>query len=456
MLLISNSTMFHCLEQTNLLAFANAKNVNDLRFDRRTQRIVQCSFWDKISYLIPCFSFARTREKDLNKVVTSLIRKIELLSTIQSGSVEDNTKSNELNLTIRALFFNKIAKLKNNPFQSNLDKNAQKFLLSKEIQNILSPELSNFRKLRSETKKVSSGKSNEAFRLKKKIAKAKLAIQLGVGVKENAGTTGSVCLFSINGKPLGIFKASLEHASWSIKIKHYIKRWTYGQSRHLSAHPAAQAKTEVIAAKLDRKCGFNLTPYSDFVEIAGKNGAFLEFLDGYKEAKEILTEFGKKETYSPEEIDLFQKMTIYDYLIGNLDRHEENWFVKYNQNGSKAITELRCIDNSNSFIKSNPTIKFLMKNQYKWKNEKIAQIPFSDTTKAFIKENVTFYKIKQFIADVKADLKLNDLLEPEMLDNLKKRLEILQKLPQLSFPHTPEQLGQLTTDHDINSCLYGA
>lgn len=444
--LINNS-----LVNETFSAFLKAKDVNQL-YVNKTNKIKKIGFWDNLFSWTP-FSLA-TREKSLNQAIFQLIPHVE-------RNLESAKKKPEL---VQNLFFNKIAKLKHNPFQDNLDKNSSnKLLLSKELQNVLSTELSDLRALRKKEKaelelnpKGQSKKGDESLRLKKRIAKAKLAIKLGAGIKQNGGTTGSVRIYTINGKPIGIFKISIEHLGWTVRLKHFIQQHFCGQLSHLSTRSAAQSKTEVLATKLDRKCGFNLAPNSAFVEINGKQGAFLEFLKDYREAKEILLKFNQKDTYFQDEIDIFQKMVVYDFLIGNLDRHEENWFVRYQGDGDQepiTITEIRCIDNANSFIKTNPgLVTKRLTNQYKWKKEKIAQNPFSDATKAFIRENLTLEKIDSFISEVQADTQLKDLLEPEVIGNLKKRLNILQHLAQASCEFTPAQLGVLITDDALVSC----
>lgn len=431
-------------------AFLKTGNVNQLYLNK-TNNLKKMGFWNNILFWIPFRSEAR--KKSVHQVVSPLILHIE----------ENLKLAKENPELIQNVFFNKIAKLKYNPFQNNLDKNSpNKLFLSKELQNVLSSELSELRILRKKEKaelelKGRTKKGEETLRLKKRIAKAKLAIKLGSGIKKNGGTTGSVIVHTINGKPIGIFKISIDHLGWSVRLKHFIQQHFCGQLSHLSTRSAAQSKAEVLATKLDRRCGFNLAPNSAFVEINGQQGAFLEFLKDYKEAKHILLKFNQKETYLQEEIDIFQKMVIYDYLIGNLDRHEENWFVRHVGDGDQepiTITEIRCIDNANSFIKINPGIVTKrLTNQYKWKKEKIAQSPFSEGTKAFIRENLTPEKIDSFISEVEKDTQLKDLLEPEVVGNFKKRLSILQHLAQKSYEFSPAQLGLLTTDDAIDGFL---
>lgn len=445
------------IDTFNFLALTGAEDINALQVDPLTHRVIKCSFWDKILNSIPFSSFAAIKEKNINQIIINIITQInEQLPDTQ------NQLQDKLNEKIRNLFFNKIGKLNNNPFNNNFGNNSTKKIhLSKKLQNVLSPELNNLRQANDYQiikEKKRSGQllteNEELFCLQKKIAKAELAIKLGVGIKQNTGTTGSVRLYSVHGKPKGVFKIYEKHVSWTIWIIQQFKRHTYGQSSYLSSRPAAQPKTEVLAAKLDRTCGFHLTPYSAFVEIAGKKGAFLDFLSGYKEAKEILEDYNNKENYSSREIDLFQKMAVYDYLIGNLDRHEENWFVKIEKG---SLTDLRCIDNGNSFIKTNPNAatKKLLKNQYKWKKENIAEIDFSGVTKDFIRTNVSQVNINTFMQAMKADPKLKDIFEtdPAIEDNFNKRLKVLQKLAQENFKFSPAQLGNLSTDSEIENFL---
>lgn len=437
------STNLTKIDFENLQEIAYTQNINHLYFDSSSHSIKHCTFFDKIRSFFPSLSYTKEKSIALNDGISALISKI--------NTINFQTERTDLDRKVIELFFKNISKLTNNPFYLNSTTNTPKTLLSKSLQNLLSPELLNLRQMRMIEKQTSTNKNrDEALRLKKRVVKAKLAFKLGVKMKSNTGSTGSYRLFSVNGKPLGVFKSSLDCVNWFVRLKQFIKRWSYGQRIHLSSHSAAQPMTEVAAMRLDRKCNFYLTPYSDIIEINGIKGAFLEFLDTYKEAKEILSDFEKKPSYTHEEIVLFQKMAVYDYLIGNLDRHEENWFVRFADNTTN-IVDLKCIDNGNSFIKSNPSIKYLMKNQYKWKKEKIAQIPFTDEIKLLVKQNVSQKQIEEFISEMTKDPNLRDLFEPKIIQNLRSRLLVLQNIPDSNLIDSPAQLGEVTSDADINA-----
>ena len=65
-----------------------------------------------------------------------------------------------------------------------------------------------------------------------------------------------------------------------------------------------------------------------------KSGAFQVYLRSkvpespFLEAREHIKALESKALFTEEEKLLFQKSAIFDFLIGNLDRHEDNWFVR--------------------------------------------------------------------------------------------------------------------------------
>ena len=193
--------------------------------------------------------------------------------------------------------------------------------------------------------------------------------------------------------------------------------------------------------------------------INGQQGAFMGFIEGYEEASkgskgeksyiESLEERASKGLLEPEEIDAFQKMAVFDYLIGNLDRHEENWFVK-TEDG--RLSDIKAIDNANSFLKINPGSTTKVGNQYKWKNLPIAEQQLTETTKAFIRRELTVDKIRNFVASIDLTSELA-FLDQDMNHLLIKRLSVLITSAKMEKTPTTRDLGMLITDQAIDDFI---
>ncbi|MBS0637594.1 MAG: hypothetical protein JSS12_08785, partial [Verrucomicrobia bacterium] len=184
-------------------------------------------------------------------------------------------------------------------------------------------------------------------------------------------------------------------------------------------------------------------------------GAFQLFIKSrdetpFKEAKELVGNLEQKNEYSLQELELFQKMAVFDFLIGNLDRHEENWFVK--EIGGN-ISELKTIDNANSFLRKNPSSGDKIGNQYKWRKLKIADSPLTEQMKQFIREKLTSRNIQAFVQKLQQDLP--EFLDDEMKHNLYVRVAVLLKAAkEPDFPLY--NLGLLITDEDMQDYLQTA
>lgn len=247
----------------------------------------------------------------------------------------------------------------------------------KTLQRVISPELD---ALYARLELNPEEASNESFQMSMSIAKAELSTRLGVGVhKTAAGVNGAQIIKSLEGDVVGVFKPERKQ-SW-FDIVGLIKRF-FGQARLLCNKSLSQEYAEVAAHKLSKALGFHITPAAQMCKIRNREGAFLAFLKGYKEAKDVIDQLEAKKAYTSNELTLFQKMAAYDFLTGNMDCHDENWFVIMK---GDEIAEIRVIDHGNSFIESNPAPMSSIGNQYKWGRLKIAKQQFSDEFIQFIK-----------------------------------------------------------------------
>jgi hypothetical protein len=320
----------------------------------------------------------------------------------------------------------------------------------KNVENYLSEELKIYRE---EKEKKSELKKDDQHQLKRKIVKARLALELGIQPNRNKGANGTTILHSTTGKALGVFKVGEKDAPFIIRIKNMFKRILFGQLSHLKSSPLIQPQTEVACFLADTFFGFHLTPPSKMTLLGKKKGAFQLFLKDYQEAKEKIDVFKNPKTKIIKGIDLFQKMAIFDYLIGNLDRHEENWLVKLTEDGSEvSLQELKMIDNANSLMKKNPSVfnKIWIKSQYKWKHLPLAQQLFSPELKEFVQKSFTPEKIEEFIDLL--NKKLPQLFDPVIEKLFRQRLLVIMHLMKQEKA-TPALLGSYVTNEEILNFL---
>lgn len=287
-------------------------------------------------------------------------------------------------------------------------------------------------------------------RFEQSIHKSREALLRGVKPRANKGVTGSKTLLSERRENLGIFKPELsfKEKGWVQIIKQKLDS-AIGQVSLLSTDPMAQSKSEVAASMLDKIFNFNLAPCAKITRIGGKIGVFLEFLHGYREAADpkTLQQLERPgRIFTPSECTIFQKMAIFDFLIGNLDRHTENWFVRLGKGGE--IIDIKCIDNANSFPKKNPegvTLSLLSDKLYAWKKFQISQFPFTEDTKRFIRENLTGERLEALIAAFKrGDQGLGkNYFEADMERLFRQRFSIIKKIAQEEGPVTARELGEI-------------
>ena len=179
-------------------------------------------------------------------------------------------------------------------------------------------------------------------------------------------------------KPVGIFKGISEDPLYKKML---------GQASLLleSRDGLAKARAEIIAYYLAKHLGFEHTQESDkfgklyvpeaiMLNLNGEPGVFVQFLSGYTDPDHSQELFAKAHE-NQDELRNFQMLVIYDFLIGNLDRHEDNLFVRKDSNNSFEI--LRFIDQGNTFPFKSPLQGSISgRNMYKWTNLPVAKLPF--------------------------------------------------------------------------------
>lgn len=302
---------------------------------------------------------------------------------------------------------------------------------------------------------------NNQHLLARKIAKAQFAY--GIGVKpilSSKGIHGAMFMPSVTGKEQGVFKLP-SNDSYKRQV---VTRVKLSQKSLLNegeyAEVCAEKAAYMIAEKLN--CPFltavptTITSFTN-QEAKTKEGAFLLFCKA-KLAEDVKNKIEKKE-YTPEELNRFQIFAIFDYLIGNLDRHAENWMVKIRKKDG-TIKKIIPIDNANILPKQEPNLLNIdaRKNQYGWKSFNISNHPFTNEVKEFIKK-IDHQFVDEVIDQINQDEAIASLyknnqnnteaepnkskffLSTESKERMKKRVDIIRKVLEDRIS-TPQQLAQ--------------
>ena len=387
----------------------------------------------------------------------------DLKQKINDGSCLDPDKKKFVS-AVEDLFFNILPQQKYNLSTlikyANIPKSDRKLL-----ENFLSKDIQSLRKAKEENPSL---KSDPDHQIKRRIAKAKLAEEVGAKAISAKGATGTLILKGLSGKSLAVFKLSESHVSWIVFVKNWFKaNFGLGQLSFLSRKKMAQPLAEKASYIVSRELGFNLAPATERTEIGKKAGVFIIFIKNdkeepfqeqaisdvkqagqvvkterlkYQEAKTALEQednFANKTEYSPEELTTFQKFAVFDYLIGNLDRHTENWFVTIKD---EKLQKIKTIDNANSFPKKLPRPgSRALHNQYQWKNLGIAAQPWTDETKRFVKENLTPAKIDDLLKKIGKEI--SDFFEGDMKDLFIKRAAVI--FQNIDTPQSAKDLADI-------------
>lgn len=383
------------------------------------------------------------------------------IKQVTVGGVEvDNEDIRQFHKDMNTLFQQVYPNLKTRAFD-------REHRMPKEVQHYLKPELKALRE-----QKAQGGVRDPEAQVSLNITKGQLAVELGHGTKPNKGATGTLIITDVNGVSVGVHKVSEEHVPKITRMKNIFKAIFGGQLSYLSQKRLAQPLSERASFLLSSALGFDVAPASKEATIGKRHGVFQIYLsrekgqgplddvkqaqvaiqnhktkqskmvdsNQYEEAKGVIDQIDGKKEFSETEQTIFQKFALFDYLIGNLDRHEENWFVtmKQNEQGEPEITRIKAIDNANAFPKKVPRKNSRgSRNQYKWKIFNIAKKPFTQETLDFVKNNLESEKIDAFIRELHKDMK--GFLDKDMEALLRQRANMIIDL--VKEGKTPAELA---------------
>jgi hypothetical protein len=295
------------------------------------------------------------------------------------------------------------------------------------------------------------------LKCRSRMAKAALAVRLGVSNSQNSGgATESFVLRDVTGKKLGLYKPINDGPHKIIRILGFLARRLVNINRQVhycrNGGELSAIYSDIASSVASEHFQVNMTPGSLRIQVQEKkiDGLFLTWCNNFTDAKHV--SFDTPPTQK--NLELFQKMAAYDYLIGNLDRHTGNWMV--NKEG-----EIRTIDNSNCFLDKNTTDGWsdqnIRKKQYAWKTHPFAKYPLTPDVKKFILEQFTPEKIDSYIRATnerleKQGLKTDELLTDAVIGQLRIRAHVLTELAS-QINTSPAILGDLYSDTAIVTFL---
>ncbi|MBS3904980.1 MAG: hypothetical protein KGZ39_06610 [Simkania sp.] len=322
-------------------------------------------------------------------------------------------------------------------------------LISTKIQDILSKDLAYLRTSKSSWDSLSQ-EDREKEQLKEAKLQAELAISLGVKPKKNGkGVNGSIIYLDIHGKPIGIFKEEKAQKPWIKRVRRFYHsitpsfitdRFYLRTQSDLCRHE--QTHAEIAASVADRFFSIDLIPLTRRITLENKPGSFMLWQHQMQEAKD----FPFSKMPNREELYLFQKMVIYDYLFGNLDRHLENWLLKYS--AMKKLQKIAMIDNGNAFPESLPTERILdsigRRKMYQWKTHPWSRYAFDPRITTRLRM-LTPEKINQYLNELRKQLPDQgaEFITTKRRDSLQLRASILRELGMKNKSTcSPKELGE--------------
>lgn len=394
-------------------------------------------------------NIAKTHEKLLNCVRSPNSTKNEIVVSVFLNKISKTYDSG----TDQA---NAINQYKRENLKEAL-KNDTEYQISREIKNLLKADPNK------DKSKILEAKTET------KVLKMQKLYHMGEVGQTEKGATGTALVFDYRAdgskRLLGVFKPDAAYAPVSVRMGNMVRR-LFGQHSLLSMKPYAQPTAENVSYKASQFFNFGGIPPSRLVTVNNVKGVFqlaaqthvkTQEGDETRSTKSIkLEEAGAlmkpgnnilndpKREFKPSEVEAFQRFILHDFLIGNLDAHEENWFIKLGPNDE--ITQIVGIDKANSFPVKNPGALGLGgANQYKWKNIPIANKPFTEDMKALMRD-ITPEKVNQFLEQIENDNK--GFLTPQMSNLFKQRANVMREVADMEGI-TPGDLAKMITDNDF-------
>ncbi|NGX39751.1 MAG: hypothetical protein KR126chlam1_01084 [Chlamydiae bacterium] len=293
------------------------------------------------------------------------------------------------------------------------------------------------------------------------LMRTSLALRLGITPKTNGGgMTGSVKYFDNKGEVIGLFKQANVKPRAIKGIKKLLRTLLFPRQTQLyfpirdqRQEAISQANAEIATSIGDRFLGIGLTPVTRAVQIGDMIGSFQLWRNHHVVDAE---DFTWSDTPTPDELSKFQRMVIFDYLMGNLDRHSRNWLVYSKDNAT--LEDIVLVDNANAYPSDHPGEKIkdllIRRKMFAWKNHPWASKPFTRESLALIEKIHKGNTLDNTIAVINAFIHLNGIgaplfLDAKKVDLMRSRAQVLRRVEEGGL--TPSTLGLLQTNDKIHA-----
>ena len=426
-------------EKAELEAKVNAigkTSLTEMIVSKDGNQLIKKSFWNRFSYAL---GFERlSQDTKMGEFINGIVDKLQThLDLFQSTDQKE---------ALRTLVFNKLGALNKQQFDRGH--------LSKEMQHLLSEGLKDAREKNTVLKQALRADptvSPEGLlkaKYERRLEVIHLASKLGMEAISNTARGATSFRFcNLKGKEIAIFKqrdTGFWKASFVKKMGILYRRaMGYRRQSDLVAKHRDPYYTEVAACFADRFFDIGLTPETHIADIKGVKGSLQVFVKGYFTAKE--TNFKPLKDATSEEISLFQRFVIFDYFLGNLDRHLENWLVKPAE-GGKGMANIALIDHEHSFPEEQPTgarkYNYARKHQYEWADLPLSKASFTEENCLLMKKMAS--EVEKFIESTNNDPELTGYFSENMIVNLRTRARALEKAA-MSPTSTPAMLRSATS-----------
>lgn len=142
----------------------------------------------------------------------------------------------------------------------------------------------------------------------------------------------------------------------------------------------------------------------------------------------------------------WQKMCLFNFLVGNLDPHSENLFVRL---GDQQLERACTIDFGNAFPVGRPMRFGYYGNEGAWGKYPISAEPFTQKTLEFIKTNFQMENLYKFLEQV--EVKCPGFMVESMKQLLEERFVLMMTCTGTSLEgghiDTPQKLAQIHYEH---------
>lgn len=311
---------------------------------------------------------------------------------------------------------------------------------SENLQRILSGDLDT---LYSKEENDPSLKTTSDHLLEIALAKAKLSTTIGCATKIAGGCHRSVIIHDLEGHPVGVFKTP--QSDLISVIVSFFKR-LFGQERLFNRSDVMnESYSEVAMYYFSEVFGLHVAPAAKMTQLLGRDGAFIGFLNEFRELKDVKQAMDK-ESFSENELITWQMAMVAIFASWNFDPHACNIFVSMQDGKLDAV---KVIDGGNNFPQYLPEWGSVGYRTYPG-TLKISEQAFHPKVIEFIKKNLTISKLTEFFEKVDESPLGRNFMNLKMKNILFHGILVLQEKVVTEAIKTPKVLLEIITEKDLD------